>query len=166
MASGEAEVSGESAAAGVEHIGVDAGAAHERSVGLGVEDGVLVAVPLHDRLARHRGRLPARAMVGEEFGKGDGLALQARDVVIAGQEFGSVGAEDGGAAGFQADDEATDPDVSGECRHCSEQDPFGGGQLAGADPGQPAAESARGQQDPPPASSSRPIAACPTAGLR
>ena len=47
MALLEPEVAGEPAAAGVEHLGVDAERGHDRAVGLGAQVRVLVAVQLH-----------------------------------------------------------------------------------------------------------------------
>jgi hypothetical protein len=88
VAAFEAEVAGEAAAAGVEHVQVDSVASQQFLIGFEVEDGVLVAVWLGDRLTAESWCSPVRGVFGEELGQGGGLFGEAVGVLVAVEQFG------------------------------------------------------------------------------
>ena len=151
MALLEPEVAGQSAAAGIEPVDLGMGVLEQLPVVLPVvEGGVVVAVHLADdpNTLQVR-RLPAGGVLGEQFGEGDGLVAQPGDVEVVGEQVRGVGAEHRGAGRFEAEDEAAAADVVGEGVDGAAQDLLGAVQLAGGDPGQPAADRLGGDGDRP-----------------
>ncbi len=142
VALGEAEVPGEPAAPGVEHLGADPGPFHQRAVGVEAHDGVLVAVPLHDRPRVDRGRLPVGGAFGEQLGQGARLLAQSPHVGVVGEQLRRVEAEHRGAAGFEADDGGAAAQVVAQHADGVPQHAPGHVELAGGDPGEPAADGA------------------------
>jgi hypothetical protein len=88
----EAEVAREAAAAGVQHLGVDAQRGHDRPVGLGAQLGVLVAVHLHQGPAAGRDHRGAQGVgvLGEQLGERAHPGREARDERVVGQQLGGV----------------------------------------------------------------------------
>ena len=136
----EAEVSGE-AAAPADGRGVDPRALHELGVGVRAEHGVLVAVRLDQGSPVDVRRLPPVGR-GEQLGEGPGLVAQAQHVVVVRKELRTVGSEDGCAARFEPDHQPARPEVWGQLTQRAAQDALGDVELAGGDPGQPAAHGA------------------------
>lgn len=167
MARFVAEVAGEAAAAAGEGAG-EAGAFAKGAVGVGVEDGVLVAVGLAGDGAVQAGRL----VVGGDEGLGEGADAggEAVGARVARVEFGQVGGEGGGAARFEDGERGGVVGV---------EEPFafqgveggaldlpGGVELAGGDVGEAAADAALRGAGVSPASSRTRRAAASTEGVR
>lgn len=136
----EAEVPGESAAAlRLRHLGYpEAGQQIARATA--AEGRVLVAVGLQQHRLRQRGRAPVGCgEVGQRAGQG---VDPGRDLPggLGAEEFGYVAFERGGAAGLGHDDRQLAVGSAVEPGHGAGHDPPRHGQLAGADPGQPAAQ--------------------------
>ena len=139
----EAEVAGEAAAAGVEHVGVDAGALHQLDLGVLAEDGVLVAVHLHDGL---RGRAES-SFGGSQSGARSSSSSpsvfvcrrQPLDVAVLGEEVLASARNTAVQLGSRPDHRGAGGGVRGQrCRRPA-QDLLGDAQLAGGDPGEAAA---------------------------
>jgi hypothetical protein len=67
-------------------------------------------------------------------------ARQPGHVLVVGEQLGGVAAEHAGAARLEADHEAAVPDVLGQGVHGRLEYLLAGGELAGGDPGQAAAQ--------------------------
>jgi hypothetical protein len=146
----EAEVAGQAAAAGVEDVHINAAAPQDLGVGVETHDRVLVAVDLRDGAAvLAPGGLhvppyaPGPACLDEQFGEGLG-PLGEQPGVIAGQQFRGVGAEHGATARLEHHDGNAGPEVREQGLDGAPQHAGRHAELAGGDPGEPAAHRAGG----------------------
>ncbi len=147
MAALEPEVPGQSAASRVEQIGLDADGVEEAQVGVHVHDRLVVAVALDDRVGGEPRRLPVRGVTLEELSERERVVAEAAGVLIVGEKFAEVVAEHGGAAGLESDDRDAVADVGGERIEGAAELLLRGGELAGGDPGQAAAQRLLGDGD-------------------
>ena len=87
----EPEVAGEAAAAGVEHLRLDAERGHDRAVVVVAELGVLVAVHLDERLAPRLDDPLAQlvGVLGEHLGERAHAARERRGERLVGQQLGA-----------------------------------------------------------------------------
>ncbi len=148
----EAEVAGQSAAAGVQPLGVHPGPAQQFPVGLPAHDRVLVAVHLRQRLrgpVGHPRRLVAGGVLGEQFRQRHRLLAQPAHVLVAGEHLRRVRPEHGRAARLQRHHQTARPHVLRQSAHCPGEHLLRHPELTGGDPGQPAAQRLGRQFHPP-----------------
>ena len=144
VAAFEAEVPGQAAAARIEHFGLHAERRHHLAVGVEPQVGVLVAVHLHQR-PQHRCLLRCDAgaqgvsVRAQDLGQGADRRAGLPRGGVARQQFGRLGLQRGGAAGFEPDDGHPVVQPGFQRGQGPGHDPLGVIQLAGTDPGQAAA---------------------------
>jgi hypothetical protein len=146
----EAEVPGQAAASGIEDVDVHADAAQDLLIGVEAHDGVLMAVHLRDGPLTPGAALPVPAQALEQvaglparleqqLSQGPGLLGQQPGFVVT-EEFGRVGAEHRSATRLEDHDGDPGPQVGQQRLDGAAQHPLGHAELAGGDPGQPAAQ--------------------------
>ena len=72
---------------------------------------------------RHPWRGPARGVVVQQLGQGDGLLAQLGDVLVVREQLARVGTEDRGAARFQPDDAGTRTQMGSQYGHGPQSGP-------------------------------------------
>src|SRR5690242_9479333 len=103
----ETEIAGKSAAPRVEYLHRDSGLFEEVFLVGVVQDRMLVAVRLDQRRGRVPGRLPVWSLALQHFSDRVRLSGETVGILVAVQQVGCVGLEDGGTARFQHHDRRT-----------------------------------------------------------
>ena len=126
-------------------IRADARVGHQRAVGVETEDGVLVAMRLHQRVPRHLRRPPPRP--AEQLRECDRRRCERGGALVVVHQFDRVPSQHGSATRLEPDDR--DAVIQLRRQHVQRSlDAFLGGlELAGGDQGQAAAHRATRQHD-------------------
>jgi len=107
----EAERAGHAAAARIDHLDVKAEIAEDFLRIAQLEDRLLVAMPVDDRLAVEPRQRDVIGFLRQELAQQERLAAQALRILILRKEIGQLVAEDGDAARLEPDDRRAGADV-------------------------------------------------------
>jgi hypothetical protein len=128
----EAEVSGQAAAARVEPLHLRPSLVDDALVGIPTQDCVVMAVDLRDAAyAVESGWCPTRCVLREQLSQRHRLLAEALHVQVVAQQFGCVGTKNSCAAWLEADDQSTGTNMVRERVDGVAKDPFRGRELAG-----------------------------------